>query len=185
MKDLGLIKDEDFGLTSIKLRNPKVRYGGRGIVQRDDGKIAVFYERERNHYKLPGGGVEGEETPEQAFEREVAEEVGCLVQNVEQIGIVKEERSQSNFEQYSSIFYSKLKIDLHKLNATKEEQEAGAEMMWKTPQEAYDLISGCLTELIIPDYEKLYHSKFMVMRDIKIMELFLSLNSEEEIEMGR
>jgi len=185
MKDLGTIKDEDFGLTSSKLRNPKVRYGARGIVEREDGKIAIFYEHERNHYKLPGGGIEGDETSEHAFEREVAEEVGCLVKDVTQVATIKEERSQANFEQNSDIYFSKLKVDLHKLSPTKEEQEAGAEMMWVTPEKAHELISGCLTELTISDYEKLYHSKFMVMRDIKIVEEFLNSNETDAIEMDR
>ena len=42
---MGLIKiisDENFNLEGQKFNNPRIRYGARGIVIRDDGKIAIM-----------------------------------------------------------------------------------------------------------------------------------------------
>ena len=65
------ITDEDIGEKVINMENPKLRLGARGIVIREDGKIAVFNKSNKNEYKLPGGGLEGEEKPEDAFKREI------------------------------------------------------------------------------------------------------------------
>ena len=45
-------------------------------------KIAIFYKSNKNEYKLPGGGMENDENPEEAFKREVLEETGCVVEIV-------------------------------------------------------------------------------------------------------
>ena len=47
------ITDENIGEKTIKMENPKLRLGARGIVVRDDGKIAVFNKSNKNEYKLP------------------------------------------------------------------------------------------------------------------------------------
>ena len=36
------ITDEDIGEKSVNMMNPKLRLGARGIVIREDGKIAIF-----------------------------------------------------------------------------------------------------------------------------------------------
>lgn len=52
---------------------------------RDDRKIAVFNKTAKNEYKLPGDGVEGDETPQDAFVREGLEETGCKVEIVDEL----------------------------------------------------------------------------------------------------
>ena len=56
------ITDDTFGIESIPFDNPKIRYGARGIVKKQDGTIAVFFKKAKNEYKLPGSGVEQGET---------------------------------------------------------------------------------------------------------------------------
>ena len=53
------------------MNNSRLRLGARGIAIREDGKIAIFNKSNKNEYKLPGGGLEGEgeEEPEEAFKR--------------------------------------------------------------------------------------------------------------------
>ncbi len=55
------ITDEDLNEKSTEMLNPRIRYGARGIVIRNDGKIAVFNKSKKNEYKLPGGGIEENE----------------------------------------------------------------------------------------------------------------------------
>ena len=75
MNLIARITDEDIGEVAVNTESEKskIRRGARGIVVRDDGKIAVFNKANKNEYKLPGGGLEGNETPEEAFKREVLE----------------------------------------------------------------------------------------------------------------
>ncbi|MFA7674386.1 MAG: NUDIX hydrolase, partial [Clostridia bacterium] len=38
------------------------RYGARGVVQNEEGQVILMYMASKNRYKLPGGGIEPEET---------------------------------------------------------------------------------------------------------------------------
>lgn len=68
------ITDKDIGEEYKELENPILRLAARGIVIRNDGKIAIFNKLNKNEYKFPGGGMEKDENPEDAFKREVLEE---------------------------------------------------------------------------------------------------------------
>ena len=83
MNVIAEITDDMFEIEPIPFNNPKVRYGARGIVKTQDGLIAVFFKKAKNEYKLPGGGIEQGETPEEAFTREVLEEVGIKIKNLQ------------------------------------------------------------------------------------------------------
>ena len=43
------------------------REASRGVIQFSDGDILVFVKERIGQYKLPGGGKEHDETPEQTF----------------------------------------------------------------------------------------------------------------------
>lgn len=169
--EIAKIKNEDVGYNPCVL-DGKVfeRIGSRGVVVGGDGKIALFFEENKGDYKLPGGGVEGDETPTETFKREVYEEVGCEVDEIKEIGTIVEERSNANFSQVSHVFVSKLKKDLHELHLTAKERLWGGGMLWVTPKEALKLVTECADNLKNLSDENLYHLKFMVMRDRKILE---------------
>ena len=42
------IMDENIEEVSVKMDNPRLRLGARGIVVREDGKIAVFNKSNKN-----------------------------------------------------------------------------------------------------------------------------------------
>lgn len=80
MKCIKTITDQDFGLYNFKLENPRTRLGARGIVFNEDNKIAILNKQLKNEYKLVGGGIEEDEDPKLAFQREVLEEAGCDIE---------------------------------------------------------------------------------------------------------
>lgn len=168
------ITDKDIGEQYEKLDNPQLRLGARGIVIRDDGKIAIFNKSNKNEYKLPGGGIENNENPEVAFEREVLEETGCIVKITEHLGITEEYKSQSNFRQISNIFVGKVIEDTQKFNFTQKEIEEGGKLLWVTPQEGLELITNCYDKLVDSSYETVYATKFVVLRDRKILEYYIN-----------
>lgn len=47
------ITDEDINEKTVSMENPRLRLAARGIVVREDGKIAVFNKSNKNEYKLP------------------------------------------------------------------------------------------------------------------------------------
>lgn len=113
MKLIRRITDEDFNLKSIKMKKPRKRFGARGLVFDDNGNIAILYKKLKNEYKLIGGGIENNESPEVAFEREVLEETGYQVRIDYELGEIIEEKSQDNFVQLSYVYVAHIidKVD--------------------------------------------------------------------------
>ena len=67
---IGKITDEDFEEEIKVMKEPRIRYGARGLVFNSEGKIAVLYKKIINEYKLIGGGIDENEDPIKAFKRE-------------------------------------------------------------------------------------------------------------------
>lgn len=174
------IVDSDINENTLEMKEPRLRLAARGIVIREDGRIAVFNKSNKNEYKLPGGGIEGEEKPEIAFKREALEETGCEVEIIKELGITEEYKSLDNFKQISYVFVSKVIKDTKKLNVTDKEKEEGGKLLWETPQRALELITGCYNNLIASKYESVYSTKFIVLRDRKILEKYLEKNSKSD-----
>ena len=173
--------DEDIGEKAFEFQNPRVRLGARGIVIREDGKIAVFNKSNKNEYKLPGGGIEENENPEMAFKREVLEETGCETEIIETLGTIEEHRTQGNFKQISYVFVGKVLKDTNELHVTEKEKDEGAKLIWETPENALKLITDCFNNLIASKYESVYHTKFIVFRDRKILERYIELNKVRNV----
>lgn len=167
------ITDSDIGELPIEMENPRLRLAARGIVIREDGKIAVFNKSNKNEFKLPGGGLEGDEKPEIAFKREALEETGCEVEIIKELGITEEYKSLDNFKQISYVFVSKVIKDTKILNVTEKEKDEGAKLLWETPQKALELITESYNNLIASKYESVYTTKFIVLRDRKILEKYI------------
>jgi kynurenine formamidase len=58
-------------------RSYRPRPGAYALVFDQQGRVALVFED--GAWYLPGGGIDGQETPEQALEREVREECSCAV----------------------------------------------------------------------------------------------------------
>ena len=175
------VTDKDIGEISVEMKNPRTRLGARGIVVREDGKIAVFNKSNKNEYKLPGGGIEGKEEPEEAFKREVLEETGCEVEIIETIGTIEEHKTVDNFKQISYVFIGKVLKDTKELHVTEKEKDEGAKLIWETPENALKLITDCFNNLKASKYESVYHTKFIVFRDRKILEKYIEINKVKNV----
>lgn len=80
----------------FKLGSKKDRV--RVIVYRDDGKILLVRGRfSRQEWALPGGGVNRNESYEQAAVRETLEEIGLKIHNLRYLGKVNSHESYAKF----------------------------------------------------------------------------------------
>lgn len=175
-KKIGVVTDEDFGVQIVKNRNqPKLRYGARGIVFNENNEVAVFFKKLKKEYKLPGGGIEDGESPKDSFKRECEEELGVKIDIVDFLGTIEEVQSQTNFKQISYVFVAKV-IEKTKQNLTQMEKDEGATSLWVNIDEALNLISSCINDLRASNYESVYSTKFIVLRDRKILEYYLNNN---------
>ena len=166
--------DTDFGLEQTEMKDCGIRNASRGIVMRDDGKIAIQYKINKNEYKLVGGGMEENEDPNIAFKREVLEEAGCEIEIINQLGIIEEYRSLKNLKQISNIFIAKVTKELNKLALTEKEKIEGAKLLWLEPREALQLITDCYDKLITSEVKDVYNTRFAVLRDRKILEYYIN-----------
>ena len=178
LKCIKIVTDKDLGLEVAPLNNPITRFASRGIVIRNDGKIALFYKEKMNEYKLPGGGMDKGELPEETFKREVLEEVGCEIANITPLGYTEEQKSKTNFKQISYVFVGNVSVDTGVLHLTEKEIGEGAKMLWVTPNEALSLISNSLENLKgspVDESESLYATEFIVHRDKNILDYYINL----------
>ncbi len=167
------ITDKNIGEESVTVKEFRTRRASRGIILREDGKIAVFNKANKNEYKLPGGGIEGNEEPEKAFLREALEETGCEVEITDFLGTIEEIKTQEAFKQTSYVYVSKVINDTKKLHLTKKEKDEGAKLVWETPKNALKLIQSSFDNLVASKYESIYHTKFIVCRDTRILQEYM------------
>lgn len=170
------VTDKDFDLKEKEFENPRIRYAARGIVYNNDGKIALLYKKNKNQYKLIGGGKENGEKMEETFIREVIEETGYLVEIKENLGVAVEKKSQDNFIQYSTIFVGKVLKKEQNENYTIEELKDGSCVIWVDIDEAIKLIKKSLSSLKYIDIKD-YHDLFILKRDILILECYAKMHN--------
>lgn len=120
--------------------NYRVRKAARCIIVNDLLEVAVLHVRNKGYYKLPGGGVEKQETLEEALRREMLEEVGVEIKLIREVGLILEYRNQFEQLQISYCFLAWVRRDHHITHFTQKEIQDGFELKWVPMYEAIQLI---------------------------------------------
>ena len=113
------------------------REGSRAIVVRD-GRILLSHERISGWYLVPGGGLEGGETPEACCVREVEEETGVIVRPLHQFLTLYEYYEEYRYVSYYFVCES---LGRGRMRLTEAEQRRGLEPQWLPLQDAVELFS--------------------------------------------
>lgn len=93
MKVVLTIKDDIYPKSELTIN----RFGARGIIVDEQDKVAILRIKcddifgHRDHFELPGGGQEGNETMIETLIREIKEEVGVTISDPIPLGIVEYE----------------------------------------------------------------------------------------------
>lgn len=121
-----------------------VRHSARCITMKNE-KIAMVHSLKYDYYKFPGGGIEINESLEEAMIRETREEVGLVVipETVEKFGYVHRiQKSTHPTEEYfvQDNFYFKCEVEeqLVDTELVQYEKEEGFTLEWVDPQVAID-----------------------------------------------
>lgn len=121
--------------------------GGLAVITRKgDNKILLQFENKWNQWRLPGGSLEENETPEEGVVREVLEETGYSVKIISSLGstYVCYKRFTDNgkmYERHAHGFVVEIDGTTKKdLVLTDDEVAAGLKYEWVEPKEAIELM---------------------------------------------
>ena len=135
----------------------KVRRAARAVVFDSNKNIGILYVGKNNYHKLPGGGLEGDESIEEALRRECLEEIGCNIEPFGELGEVIEYRDKWSLEQHSYCYLANLVGEKGKPDFTQKEIDNGFEIKWVSLEEAIKLLES--------DKPEGYEGGFIQIRD--------------------
>jgi len=170
-KIIAEITDSDFDPSFIQttpLNNYSLRKAARGVLVHD-GKIGLMHVTKKKYHKLPGGGIEGNESIEEGFKREILEETGyhCEIFHTnEEYPVVIEYRDRLNECQISYVLFAEVVGEHVGMSFTEEEKNDGFVFEWIPIND----IEKVLNEDDTDDYE----GKFIQKRDRAIVDYFIS-----------
>lgn len=161
------ITDRDLGIESVAGDNIRyrLRRTARALIFRGD-KIAILNAKNLNLHKLPGGGIEGNESISEGLKREILEETGCEVGDIRELGMVIEYRDKFEMIQVSYVFVGDVKGDSKELVLTEKEKSEGFVLEWMSVGEVLDLMRD-------KDNPVKYSGRFIVARDRAILEYYM------------
>ena len=166
MRQLLEIDLEDYENCDSVFSRPSVR----GIILKDDNKIALVYSEKEKYYKFPGGGIHKDEDNKEALIREVREEVGLIVipESICEFGSVMR-RQKSNilpntiFEQENFYYTCKIENRIVDQDLDHYEAEAGFTLRFVSLDEAIRVNSTYKSED--------YFNEIMIMRETKVLQM--------------
>ena len=143
-----IILDKD----GLSVKSPRVT--ARAIVENQDNLYAVMYSYKFNLYILPGGGVEEGEDILTTLNREIYEEVGCICDEIEELGIVAENRASLDYTQTNHYFVVKTFNASKNNHLTDAEENSQTVVQWHTFEEMSRLINNQEFECVQGKYLK-------------------------------
>lgn len=160
-----LIKEIYEGDIGIKSEEGKILYdirkAARAVVFNKEKQMPMLFVSKNNYHKLPGGGIEGQESNLEALEREIEEEVGAKVKIGGEIGLVIEYRNQHQLLQLSYCYFAEIVDELQKPDFTDEEISNGFQLEWYSIDKALETVRN--------DQPYDYVGKFIQQRDLTIL----------------
>jgi len=138
------------------------RTAARAIVLDDLNQVALLKVGNHNYYKLPGGGIEEGEDKIAALHREIAEELGCKAEIIDEVGEITQYLDQKKLVQTSYCYLAKQIGERTTPDFTEEEIADGFEIRWaKHINEAITLVENSQ-----PDD---YSGQSIVKRDLSLL----------------
>ncbi|MFA5184521.1 MAG: NUDIX domain-containing protein [Patescibacteria group bacterium] len=162
METFKIIRDEDLGQTIAAPVQYRERRASRVIIFDQERNIGLLNVAKKHYHKLPGGGIEEGETIIAALRRETMEELGCQVNNVEDLGMIEEYRGKFGLHRVSYCFIGNVDGEKKPPHLEQGEIDDGFEPVWLGLDQAIEILES---ESDVSDYE----GKFIRMRDLMFL----------------
>ena len=146
MKLIAEITDREI-LGTGGLSSAAPRYTARAVLK-NGGLYAVMFAGKFGLYSLPGGGVDDGENVVTALKREILEETGCTCGSIAELGMVRENRAQADYTQF-----------------TEAEKSNGTGLQWHTLKDVIKLINGFEPAT--------YQQQYLKARDVAALEEYI------------
>lgn len=143
------------------------RETSRGVIYFSDGDSLMFLKEKIGQYKLPGGGKENNEKPEETFIREVHEETGYRIKNIQKVGITNE------YTQISHVFLAEPDGDADDFHPDEAEITQGAKCLKMSPKDALLKMSEFIDKYEGKDDDESLIRYYITLRDYKIFRIYL------------
>ena len=114
--------------TSKEFNNYRIRNTVRAVIFDNENNIALMNVSKDNFHKLPGGGIDKNETKEGALKRECLEEAGVNIEITSELGLVSEIKKTSETIQNSYCYTAKVIGEKGKPDFTEKEKAKGFEI---------------------------------------------------------
>ena len=158
------LTEKDVGVTPTKCEKYIVRKAARAILFNSENKVALLNVGKLNYYKIPGGGVEGEEDIAKGLEREILEETGCKAKVTNEVGMIIEYRNGVGILQINYCYIAKVHGKPGVVQFTKEEMDRNFKLQWVPLNEAISLVKNAK-----PSNEE-YDPLFIQKRDLNFLQ---------------
>jgi 8-oxo-dGTP diphosphatase len=117
---------------------------GSFAVLKCKGKYLICYNSWRKQWELPAGRREGDETPKECANRELYEETGQIVPNLEFKGLLKVKNTLNGTIKFNPVYYT----TIEKLQPFRENKETSAIKLWDLREEI-----GCFDSVDLKIFE--------------------------------
>lgn len=164
MKLLCELTEKDVGIKPTHCSKYAVRKAARAILFNSEDKVALLNVGKLRYYKIPGGGVEGEENVAKGLEREILEETGCKAKVTNEVGMIIEYRAGIATLQINYCFIAKVQGKPGVVQFTKEELDRDFKLQWVSLDEAISLVKNAT-----PSDEE-YDPLFIQKRDLTFLQ---------------
>lgn len=161
MKEIAFLNPEN--ATEDELESYSLREAARAVVFDGDKNIALLHATATDYYKLPGGGLDDDTDKITALKRECAEEIGCDIEVLQELGMVNEWRKIYQIHQVSYCYLAKIVGEKGTPDFTESEIAEGFEVSWLPYEDA-------LQALKLSKAEHISAKGYMVPRDIAILQ---------------
>jgi 8-oxo-dGTP diphosphatase len=119
-----------------------IRNAVRAVIFDKDNKVALMSVSRDKFHKLPGGGIEDGEEPQQALRRECKEEAGVEIEDLKELGLIVEIKKADAMIQNSYCYTAHVVGKKNPAQLTESEKAQGFELLWVDIDEAICLVEN-------------------------------------------